>query len=406
MLAFAACGRQGAVPPQAQPAAAPAQAVVLVSLDAFRWDYLDRPFAVNLRRLAARGVRAERLVPSFPTLTFPNHYTLVTGQYPEHNGIISNTMRDDALGSFRISDSIAIHTEKWWTGEPIWTTAERQGLHAGAFFWPGSEVPHAGVWASRWMYFNDRFPRAARIDSVLKWLTLPQGQALSFVAVYFSDVDHEAHLFGPASPQVDSAIARVDSMVGRLVDGITARGLSDRINVVVVSDHGMIGIPPDHVVYLADYISLADVDIVEASEIGQLKPKPGKFEEVYARLKSASPHLSVYRKAEVPARFHFNDNPRIAPLVLIAEPGWVMTSRARTATWKPNPGAHGFDNQAMEMGATFIAAGPAFRSGFTAPPFQNIHVYDLLCSILGIRPAPNDGSPDSTRVLLKSASRP
>ena len=404
---LAACSQQAGVnPPQVQPAATAAQSVVLVSLDAFRWDYLDRPNAVNLRRLAARGVHAQRMVPSFPSLTFPNHYAIVTGQYPEHNGIVSNTMRDETLGSFRISDSAAVHREGWWTGEPIWTTAERQGKHGGAFFWPGSEVAHAGVWPSRWMLFNDRFPNAARVDSVLKWLTLPGGQALSFVALYFSDVDHEGHSFGPDSPQVDSAIARVDSMIGRLMDGIAARGLSDRVNLVVVSDHGMAAIPPDHVIYLADYISLADVDIVEASELGQLKPKPGKFEDVYAKLKGANPHLAVYRKAEVPARFHFNDNPRIAPLVLIPETGWVMTSRARGTTWKPLSGNHGFDNQATDMGATFIAAGPAFRSGYTAAPFQNIHVYDLLCRILGITPAPNDGSPDSTRAMLRSVPRP
>lgn len=381
------------------PAGAPM--VVLISLDAFRWDYLSRPNAVNLRRLAARGVHAERMVPSFPSLTFPNHYTLVTGMYPDHHGIVSNTMTDARLGGFRMADSVAVHTEGWWVGEPIWTTAERQGRRSGAFFWPGSEVAHDGVWPTRWMHFDDKFPNAARVDSVLTWLTLPGGRALSFIALYYSDVDHAGHDFGPAAPQVDSAIARVDSMIGKLVDGLAARGLSDRVNVVVVSDHGMMETPADHVIFLDDYISLSDVDIVEAAEIGQIVPKPGKLDDVYAKLHGANPHLAVYRKADIPTRFHYGTNARITPLLLMADLGWQMTTHARFETRKPKPGAHGFDNQAQQMGASFIAAGPAFRVGYTAPPFQNVHVYDLLCQILGIKPAPNDGSLDSTRAMLR-----
>lgn len=402
LVLLAGGGRPAVVAaPRAAPSQAKAQAVVLVSLDAFRWDYLDRPNAVNLRRLASRGVHAQRMVPAFPSSTFPNHYAIVTGMYPEHNGIVANTMRDETLGVFRMSDSVAVHTEAWWTGEPIWTTAEKQGKHAGAFFWPGSEVAHGGVWPSRWMRFNDMFPGAVRVDSVLNWLTLPDSQALSFVALYYSDVDHAGHSFGPESPQVDSAIARVDSMIGRLMDGIAARGLSGRVNLVVVSDHGMVDVPSDHVIFLDDYVSLDDVDIVDAGELGQVIPKPGKLDEVYGMLRGANPHLAVYRKSEVPARFHYNANRRITPLVLMAELGWEMTTHARYAARKPSAGAHGFDNQALQMGASFIAAGPAFRSGYTAAPFQNVHVYDLLCHILGIKPSPNDGSLDSTRAMLR-----
>ncbi len=301
---------------------------MLVSLDGFRWDYLDRPNAVNLRRLAAQGVRAERMMPSFPSLTFPNHYAIVTGMYPEHNGIVDNTMFDATLGWFKMSDTVAVHTEAWWTGEPIWATAERQGVHAGAFFWPGSEVAHNGVWPSRFMKFNDKFSRAARIDSVLTWLTLPAPATMSFVAVYYSDVDHAGHDFGPASPQVDSAIARVDSQVGRLMDGIAARGLSDRVNIIVVADHGMTPTPPSQVIFVDDYISLDDIDVVDLAEVGLITPKSGKLEDVYRRLHGANPHMNVYRKVDVPARFHFDDNPRITPLVLMPEVGWTLTTRS------------------------------------------------------------------------------
>lgn len=402
LVLLAACSSTAPSPSPAPVAVARGgdQAVVLVSLDAFRWDYLDRPAAKNLRALAARGVRAERMIPSFPSLTFPNHYTLVTGLYPEHHGIVANNIRDSLLGTFRISDSLAVTDARWWGGEPIWVTAVRQGRQAGSVFWPGSEAAIGGVRPSRWMKFNDTYSNPARVDSVLTWLTLPAGKAMSLVTLYYSDVDHAGHTTGPATPAVDSAIARVDSMVGLLVKGIEARGLSGRVNVIILADHGMTPLAADRAIFLDDYISMNDVDVVDWSPVGALRPKPGRLEEVYAKLKNANPHLAVYRKGEVPARFHYNVNPRITPLVLIAADEWTITTRSRFAARPPSGGMHGYDNQLLSMGAMFVAAGPAFKSGITVKPFQNIHVYDLLCNILGLTPAPNDGSMDSTRVML------
>ncbi|HEY4320273.1 MAG TPA: ectonucleotide pyrophosphatase/phosphodiesterase [Gemmatimonadales bacterium] len=400
LLLATGCG--GHTTPSAAPSGvATTQSVVLVSLDAFRWDYLQRPYAVNLRRLAAEGVHAQRMIPAFPSLTFPNHYTLVTGLYPEHHGIVSNTIFDSTLGTFRISDTAAVRNPAWWGGEPIWVTAEKQGVRSGAFFWPGSEAGQGGVRPTRWLKFNDRFPNAARVDSVLDWLTLPGDQALRMITLYYSDVDHAGHSYGPDSPQVDSAIARVDTMIGKLMDGIAARGLSHRVNLIVVSDHGMTGRSPDRAIFLDDYINLNDVTIVEAASLGQLIPKPGKLETVYAALHGHNPHMAVYRKADVPARFHYNDNRRITPIVIIPDTGFTLTTHAAFAVRPPTGGEHGYDNLLPTMGASFIAAGPAFRHDYTSAPFQNIHVYDLLCHILGIRPAPNDGSLDSTRVLLQ-----
>ncbi|HEX3927817.1 MAG TPA: ectonucleotide pyrophosphatase/phosphodiesterase [Gemmatimonadales bacterium] len=381
------------------PAAANHQSVVLVSLDGFRWDYLQRPGAVNLRRLAARGVHATRLVPSFPSVTFPNHYTIVTGLYPEHHGIIANTIRDSVLGTFRISDTTAVRDARWWGGEPIWVTAEKQGEHAADFFWPGSEAPIGGIRPWRWLRFDDRFPNAARVDSVLAWLSLPAGVAPSIVTLYYSDVDHAGHSGGPDAPATDAAIARVDSMIGRLMDGLASHGLGDKVNLIVLADHGMTAISPSRVIYLDDYVPLTDLTIVDAGPVGAIIPKTGLLDSVYRKLKGANPHMAVYRKADVPARFHYNDNPRITPLVLIADEGWMISTHASRA---PSGGTHGYDNQLLSMGALFVAAGPAFKSGVTVPPFQNIHIYDLLCHILGLRPAPNDGSPDSTRALLRA----
>ena len=400
LLFAAACG--GHAPVSSAPQPAVHQQVVLVSLDAFRWDYLNRPEARNLRRLASEGVHATRMIPAFPSLTFPNHYTIATGLYPEHTGIIDNTMHDSLLGWFHISDTAAVRNAAWWGGEPIWVTAVKQGERAGAFFWPGSEAPIEGVHATRWMKFNDRFPNAARVDSVLTWLTLPGNQAMSLVTLYYSDVDHAGHSYGPDSPQVDSAIARVDTMIGKLMDGIAARGLSNRVNLIVVADHGMASVSRDRLIYLDDYVPTTDFDVVDAAAIGLITPKPGLFDTVYNRLHGANPHLQAYRKAEVPARFHYNDNPRITPLVLIADEGWLITTHAReSARPLTMHGDHGYDNLLPDMGALFVAEGPAFKRGITVQPFQNIHIYDLICHILGLHPAPNDGSLDSTRALLR-----
>ncbi|MBL0178467.1 MAG: alkaline phosphatase family protein [Gemmatimonadetes bacterium] len=319
VLLLAACAGGSRVDPTPVPAAG-GGTVLLISLDGFRWDFLDRAVAPNLQALARGGVRAQWMTPAFPSLTFPNHYTMVTGLYPEHHGIIANNIRDAALGTFRISDTTAVRNAGWWGGEPIWRTVQRQGKHAAAFFWPGSEAPIGGAMPWRFMRFNDAFPNAARVDSVLTWLSLPTGEAPSVVTLYYSDVDHAGHDDGPDAPATDSAIARVDSMIGRLMAGLAARKLTDRVNVIVVSDHGMIATSAERVIKLDDYISLADVEVVDWSPVGTLIPKPGKEEAVYAALFRAHPQLTIYKKGEIPARLHFNSHARITPLVLVADP--------------------------------------------------------------------------------------
>ncbi|HEY4102068.1 MAG TPA: ectonucleotide pyrophosphatase/phosphodiesterase [Gemmatimonadales bacterium] len=403
MLAVAAgCGGHGAGV-SAPVALAPStpQQVLIVSLDGFRWDYFNRPEARNLRRLAAIGVHATRMIPDFPSLTFPNHYSIATGLYPEHSGIVDNSMRDATLGAFRMSDTAAVRNAAWWGGEPIWVTAEKQGRHAGTFFWPGSEAAEEGVRPSHWLRFNDRFPNAQRVDSVLDWLSLPGGQAVSLAMLYYSDVDHAGHSFGPDSPQVDSAIARVDTMIGKLIDGIAARNLTQRVNLIVLADHGMTAISPSRAIYIDDYVPPSAIDIVDLGAIGLIAPHTGMLDSVYRKLNGANPHMHVYRKGELPARFHYDTNPRITPIVLVADLGWMMTTHAQASRLLVLKGEHGYDNQLPDMGALFVAEGPAFRRGITVPAFQNIHVYDLICHILGLHPAPNDGSADSTRAFLR-----
>lgn len=378
--------------------------MLLISLDGFRADYVTRPGAVRLRALAAQGVRAERMVPSFPTKTFPNHYTIITGLLPEHHGIVANAMFDSDIGKrFTIPDTAVTHDPRWWGGEPLWTTVERQGKKAASFFWVGSDIPIGGHQPTWYRTYDARVPDAERVRTVLDWLAMPSDSGPSFVAAYFNQADDAGHNYGPDSPQIEAAIAHLDSVIGAMVDGIAARGLTDHVNIVVVSDHGMAALAPDRVIFYDDYIDLKQVTLVDVSPVGAVVPAAGREAEVYAKLKNAHPHMHVYRKGEVPARLHFNTNPRITPIVTIADEGWTITTHAAVAAaGLPHGGTHGFDNQLPSMGALFIARGPDFRAGYVSPPFQNIHVYSLLAGVLGVKPASNDGSPDSTRQLLRT----
>lgn len=391
--------RAGALPPPPQH-----PRVVLVALDGFRWDYVDRPAAANLRALAARGVRAERMLPSFPSKTFPNHYTLVTGLTPAHHGIVANAMRDSALGSFRIGDTAAVRDARWWGGEPIWVTAESQGRRAASYFWPGSEAPIKGVRPSWWVPYLHERPNAERVRQVLDWLALPADSAPAIITLYFSDTDDAGHRFGPMAAQTDSAIARVDSAVGAVADGIARLGLAEVVNLVVVADHGMTPSSGERVIVLDDHIDVSTLDVVDWTPVAAIVPRDGDADRVHRALAGKHPHLQVYRRADVPARYRFSGHPRITPIVAIADEGWSIADRAtieRRGRAAYDGGQHGYDADLPSMGAVFVAAGPGIARGKVVRPFRNVHVYPLLAHLLGLRAAPSDGSLDSVRAVLR-----
>ncbi len=385
--------------------AAPAKHIVLISFDGFRSDYIDRPAAKHLRALAARGVRAERMIPVFPSKTFPNHYTIVTGLTAEEHGIVANTMRDAVLGTFRTSDSVAQAESRWWGGEPIWVTAERQGRHAASASWPGSEAVIQGLRPTWWNRYWHEEPAEQKVKRVLDWLALPADSAPAVITLYFHDTDTEGHRYGPASWQVDSAIAREDHALGALVDGVAMLGKTDEVVFIVVSDHGMSPTSPDRVIALDDYLDLTTVDIVDWNPVAAIAPRAGDEERVYRALAGRHPHLQVYRKGELPARWYFNAHPRITPIVAVADDGWTITTRAQLARSRADGsfalGTHGYDNAVESMGATFVAAGPGIAQGRVVPPFRNVHVYPLMAQLLGLRPAVTEGSIDSIRAVLR-----
>ncbi len=385
--------------------AAESPALILVSFDGFRWDFIDRAETPALDRLAAAGVRAERLIPSFPTKTFPNHYTVATGLYPEHHGIIANNIFDPALEDrFSLGNRSAVQDPRWWHGEPIWRTAQLQGRLAAPYFWPGSEAPIGGEHAAYWQPYDGSMTHEERVDRVLELLDLPAGERPAFATVYFSDVDDAAHRFGPgAREQVDAAVERVDAALGRLISGLEARGLWGRVHLLVVSDHGMIGTPPDQVIVLDDYVDLGLANVIDWAPVLALRPKPEHMDEVFAALDGAHPHLTVYRKEEVPDGWHYRNGPRISPILGLVDGGWRVTSRSylEMRGGRLSLGDHGYHHELEEMGALFVAAGPGLARGETVPPFANIHLYELMCHLLDLEPAANDGDLEAVRHLLR-----
>jgi predicted AlkP superfamily pyrophosphatase or phosphodiesterase len=401
-LAWLLLACAGSSRPEATSDQAADQAVVLVALDGFHPSYLERASSRHLRRLAQGGVRARWLVPVFPTLTFPNFYSIATGLYPEHHGIVSNTMKDPLLGHFALRDLKAVRDPRWWGGEPIWVTAVRQGKRAAAFFWPGSDVLIQGVRPTHYRLYDPSVPNADRVRQVLQWLSLPGEKAPALVTLYLGDVDQAGHDFGPDAAETDSAIARVDSAVGALMAGIEQRGLSRRVNLVIVSDHGMARLERQQEIYVDDLIDTALVKIIDRGPFLSLLPRPGAEEEIYRQLGQAHPHLTIYRKSEIPAAYHYRDHHRIPSIIGVPDDGWTVTTRSYVASrgsqW--SRGGHGYPPERPSMRAIFLARGPAFEKGAVVEPFQNIHLYALLARVLGLRPAPNDGTLDSVKAVL------
>jgi predicted AlkP superfamily pyrophosphatase or phosphodiesterase len=375
--------------------------VVLVSFDGWRSDYIDRANVPNLKALAARGVRAKAMIPSFPSLTFPNHYTLVTGLYPSHHGIVANNFVEPGFPRFSMSAETA-KDPRWWGGEPIWVTAIRQGRRAMDMFWPGSEVEIRGVRPTEFRPYDGNVPNADRVAQALAWLGLPEDRRPSFVSLYFSDVDHFGHVAGPESRDVLEAAATLDASLGQLVEGIGRLGLADRTTVVVVSDHGMSQLSYDRMIYLDDALDLSTVEITEQHGSLGIWPRTMSVDALYRHLQGRYPPLTVYKRESLPASLHYSGNLRIPPIVGTLQDGWFLTTYEREAQAPElHFGAHGFPPTYASMGALFVAAGPRVREGLLVESFENIHAYEFMCRLLNLTPARNDGDPRVTRGFLR-----
>lgn len=367
--------------------------VILVSIDGFRPDYLDRGVTPNLSRLAAEGATAN-MRPSFPSVTFPNHYTLVTGRHPDHHGIVGNSFEDAELGRFNMGKT----EPGWWSqAEPIWITAEKAGLTTATMFWPGSETEHDGVRPHYWLPFNKALTGDQRVDQVLEWMDRAPRPDLA--TLYFDTVDTAGHDRGPNAPETTEAVAAVDASIGRLVEGLKARGLYDRTVMVIVSDHGMAATSPDRVMRLADVVDPEAIDVLYGGAVVYLNPKPGREAEVEAALMRRHPHGECWRRDGIPARFVLGSNPRVPAIVCAADVGWLMLGPTARILTRPG-GAHGYDNRSPEMTALFIARGPGVRAGRRLRAMDSVDVQPFLGRLLRIAVPQGDGRADDSRAAL------
>lgn len=376
--------------------------VLLIGLDGLRPDMIDRADAPNLQALAARGVRAEAMIPVMPTVTFVNFYSIATGLYPEQHGMITNAPYDREREEGFVN-GVSTQDPFWWDGEPIWITAERQGVASSVMFWLGSETEFDGLRPSDWTPYQHDKPYQERVDEVLAWFDRPAAERPGFAAVYFDRVDSAGHAFGPDDPRTLGAVEDVDGYVGQLLDGLAARGLLEGTDVLVVSDHGMARIDEEKSIALD---GLIDFDSVYSPEMegrfgagrrpfAQIFGEPDAIEAAYAALQDAHPHLHAWRRGEMPERFQFDHPTRGPDLFILADSPWTLSAPSLvTSPQRGYPGFHGYDNADPLMAATFIGAGPHFPAGETAAPFENVNLYAVMACALGIEPAETQADPD------------
>lgn len=375
--------------------------VVLVSLDGFRYDYLTKYSAPNIRALAARGASApDGMIPSYTSTTFPNHLALITGLYPEHHGIVANNFYDPARRErYTYADKAAVLDGTWYGGVPLWSLAEQNQMRAACFFWPGSEAEIAGKRPSYYLAFDPGVPNDQRIKQVLAWLRLPAAQRPHFITLWIGEVDSAGHEHGPDSQETGAAVRSVDTQVGKLVAGLDALHLP--VDLFVLADHGM-------ETTSGGWITLDQfADLSQFKSAGPLLYAPGDADaaKAYQSLKGASDKFKVYRRADLPAALHYDSNPRAGDPVVVATGPYSIRARGPgpgEPDKPPSIGQHGYDPHLLpSMNALFVATGPDIRAGATVPPFENVNVYPLIAHILGLPAGKMDGDLKVLEVVLK-----
>lgn len=378
--------------------------LLLISFDGFRYDYLSKTDTPNFDKLVENGVISEGLIPIFPSKTFPNHYAIATGLYPENNGFVGNNMYDPEMdASFTMRDRDAVENPAWYGGEPIWNTVENAGKKAGTMFWVGSEAPIQDMRPTHWKVYDQSMGDSARIDTVVKWMSYEDPKQVDFGTLYFHFVDSQGHRFGVDSPELIAAIERADDLIGYLLQRMNETQLTDKTNTLIVSDHGMANVSRDRIVVLDDMIDPDDLEVIAYSPALMANVKDGKLDEVYNALKQNEEHFKVYKRDEIPDRYHLKNHRRIPGLLIVADLGYTINSQEYFSEREdyPSGATHGFDNREKEMHGIFIGSGPGLKSGYEMKEFQNIHLYALMAHLLNIEPAATDGNIDSVSVMFK-----
>ncbi len=374
--------------------------VVMLSLDAFRWDFTDKFHTPNFDKLASNGVKAEGLIPCFPTKTFPNHYSMITGLHPDHHGIVQNSFYDAEMNRFySIGNREAVEDGSFYGGEPIWVTAENQGVKSASYFWVGSEAPSGGRHPSMWKKYEHDFPFEQRIDTVISWLKLPGEARPHLITFYMHEPDSKAHYLGPDNPELGETIVYLDSLVGDLMKKMDDLEISSKINLIITSDHGMCPVSPERYIDLSDHLDSSWVDIIIGYNPNYLvQAREGYYDSIETKLEKI-PHVSAWPSKNVPERFVYGNNPRTLDFVFLADSAWSIG-------WmrEANPhsrGAHGFDNANTDMHGIFYARGPKFKNGYSQSRFSNTDLYSIIAELLNLDPADTDGDLDNVWSMLR-----
>jgi predicted AlkP superfamily pyrophosphatase or phosphodiesterase len=380
--------------------------VVLVSLDGFRYDYATKYGAKNLLAMAAQGASApDGMIPSYPSVTFPNHYSIVTGLYPDHHGIVANSFFDSARKeNYSYMNPKTTGDGSWYSGTPLWVLAEQQGMRAATFFWPTSDAQIQGKRPTYYAApYDDNFSDEKRVEQVLVWLKLPPEKRPHFIALYCSDTDHAGHMYGPEAPETAEAARHVDDMMGKLSVGIAATGLP--VDLIVLADHGMETLQGGWV----NLDKWADLSQFETSGTLLYPKSEADAVKAYQSLLGASNTFKVYRRAQVPAYLHFNSNSREGDPVIVPTGPYPIVARdpnSKGEAKMPPRGGHGYDPRQMSsMKAIFFAAGPDIRPGATVESFENVDVYPFIARILGLQTGPIDGNIRLLQGILKTNSK-
>ena len=373
--------------------------VVILSLDAFRWDYSEIANTPNLNSIAKNGLKAQALIPCYPTKTFPNHYSMATGLYPNNHGIVENRFFDPKLGFYAIGDRNAVENPAFYGGEPFWLTAEKQGLTAATFFWVGSETPIGGSYPTFWKKYDSKVTMEQKIDTVIHWLNLPINERPRLIAWYSPEPDWTAHRDGATGAQTMAVVEQLDSLLGIFLAKLKELPHANKINFIVVSDHGMADISPSRYVNLNQYVKRDWFDVITGGNpVYSVTPKTEYREQAIAALKSIS-NLKVWERHEVPERLHYGSNPRIQDIIIEAEKGYSVGFSDDSSRY--TGAAHGYDNANPDMHGIFYAQGPSFKKGYTTKAFINVNIYSIITHILKLKPAENDGNLEEIKDIFK-----
>jgi len=377
--------------------------VLLVSFDGFRWDYLNRNITPNLEKVRLNGASAISLRSAFPTKTFPNHQSIITGMYIENHGIISNYFRDEYHDMiYRMGDTNAVRDSRWYQGEAFWETAERNGIKTASYFWPGSEVKLDYRHPTYYEVYDHWQTYEKKVGGVMKWLQLPHEQRPHFITLYFHETDTYGHEYGTNSDQTNDAIMKLDTIAGYIFNQLEKINMIDSVNVIFVSDHGMTDISKDRVINIEKMIEQYDCKFNDDGPFMQINPTADKRLEVYNILKRNEKHYKVYLKEEMPDYYHYSKNPFIYSILLVADLGWSLVTNKRSDYYPESKGNHGYDNNQMDMHGIFLAIGPDFKQGYRTGTLWNIDIYPLLCKIFDIYPRSNiDGKLERIGFILK-----